>query len=35
MNKVLKNSYDHYSIWTASDAQGTANEGYPKSWFYF
>ena len=35
MSRVVKNSYDHYSIWTACDAQGTQNEGYPKSWFYF
>lgn len=32
---VHRNSYDHYSIWTAPDAAGTENEGYPKSWFYF
>jgi hypothetical protein len=25
----------HFSMWTASDCAGTANEGYPKSWFYF
>lgn len=35
MHEVVRNTYDHYSIWTASDAQGTPNEGYPKSWFYF
>ena len=35
MHKVVRNSYDHYAIWTACDAQGTDNEGYPKSWFYF
>jgi hypothetical protein len=35
MHKVVRNAYDHYSIWTACDAQGTDNEGYPKSWFYF
>ena len=35
MKKVVRNSYDHYSIWTASDAEGSPNEGYPKSWFYF
>jgi hypothetical protein len=35
MHKVVKTSYDHYSIWTACDAQGTDHEGYPKSWFYF
>lgn len=35
MHKVVKNAYEHYSVWTASDAQGTVNEGYPKSWFYF
>lgn len=32
---VTKNGYDHYSIWTASDAEGTSFESYPKSWFYF
>lgn len=35
MNRVVRTAYDHYSIWTAYDAQGTDNEGYPKSWFYF
>ena len=35
MKKVHRNSFDHYSIWTANDAEGTQNEGYPKSWFYF
>lgn len=35
MSKVNRNSYDHYSIWTAADAEGTPNHGYPKSWFYF
>jgi len=25
MNKVVKNAFDHYSIWTACDAQGTNN----------
>jgi hypothetical protein len=35
MHKVIRNAHDHYSIWTACDAQGTANEGHPKSWFYF
>jgi len=35
MAKVNRNSYDHYSIWTAADAEGTLNQGYPKSWFYF
>jgi hypothetical protein len=35
MSKVNRNSYDHYSIWTAVDAEGTPNEGYPKSWFHF
>lgn len=35
MHEVVRTTYDHYSIWTASDAQGTANPGYPKSWFYF
>lgn len=35
MGEVRRTGYDHYSIWTACDAQGTPNEGYPKSWFYF
>lgn len=35
MNRVVKSAYDRYNIWTACDAQGTENEGYPKSWFYF
>lgn len=35
MGEVKRNAYDHYSIWAACDAQGTPNEGYPKSWFYF
>lgn len=35
MAKVVRTGYDHYSIWTACDAEGTDNEGYPKSWFYF
>ncbi len=25
LKKVIKNGYDHYSVWTASDAQGTIN----------
>jgi hypothetical protein len=25
MHQVVKNAYDHYSIWTAADAQGTSN----------
>lgn len=35
LKKVVKSGYDHYSIWTASDAEGSPCEGYPKSWFYF
>ena len=35
MGEVNRTAYDHYSIWAACDAQGTPNEGYPKSWFYF
>jgi hypothetical protein len=35
MMRVARTAYDHYSLWTACDAQGTDNEGYPKSWFYF
>lgn len=35
MHRVERVAYDHYCLWTASDAQGTSNEGYPKSWFYF
>lgn len=35
LKKVVRNGYDHYSVWTAADAEGSVNEGYPKSWFYF
>jgi hypothetical protein len=35
MHRVVRSGYDHYSIWTACDAQDSPNEGYPKSWFYF
>jgi hypothetical protein len=35
MHRVSRTDYYNYSIWTACDAQGTSNEGYPKSWFYF
>lgn len=35
MHRVTRTDYYNYSIWTACDAQGTSNEGYPKSWFFF
>lgn len=35
MLRAVRTAHDHYSLWTACDAQGTDNEGYPKSWFYF
>lgn len=35
MGKATKVNPYQYSLWTASDCEGTDREGYPKSWFYF
>jgi hypothetical protein len=35
LSKAIKTHPDQFSLWTATDCEGTDREGYPKSWFYF
>jgi hypothetical protein len=35
LGKAVKTHPYQFSLWTATDCEGTDREGYPKSWFYF